>query len=347
MLPGILSQQGAASFPPSTDISTPIEVETPYVMAYPWDHGFGTKYANPGTVADQNGKSTEFTTAGTDFAWVGNGTYTVMAYPWNPGYGTKYTQPSPAPGSGYGVTWTHADDYITVAHSGTPFFTTYPWSAGFGTKVTNAASLPATFCEKVDFHPDDSALAFSMGDSPYIVAYPWTGSAYGTKFSNPATLPDAFSAGAQGIKFSPDGADLAIAHYANSSAAAISVYPWTGSGYGTRYSDATDALTSSGGEAGVSWHPTGTKIAQSTGTSPMVAVFPWSAGFGTKYSNPATAFTNFVSGISFDRSGTDIAGRSNNTPYLSTYPWSAAGFGTRYSNPATLPGNSGNDVTFN
>ena len=86
-------------------------------------------------------------------------------------------------------------------------------------------------------------------------------------------------------------------------------------------------------------------IAVSHSTSPFVSAYPWSAGFGTKYSNPATLPTGTGYGVAFSPSGNDIAVVHSTSPFVSAYPWSA-GFGTKYSDPATLPANAGYGVAF-
>ena len=77
--------------------------------------------------------------------------------------------------------------------------------------------------------------------------------------------------------------------------------------------------------------------------TPFVAAYPWSAGFGTKYSNPGTVPTGNGNNAAFGAS--DIAVAHVTTPFVSAYPWSA-GFGTKYSNPGTLPGGDGDGVDF-
>ena len=87
-------------------------------------------------------------------------------------------------------------------------------------------------------------------------------------------------------------------------------------------------------------------VAVSHTTSPYVSVYAWSAGFGTKYANPATAVADNGRGIRFKRDGSAIVIGSNLTPFIQAYPWSASGFGTKYANPATLPGNDADGVDF-
>ena len=71
-----------------------------------------------------------------------------------------------------------------------------------------------------------------------------------------------------------------------------------------------------------------------------------SAGFGTKYANPATLPGSTGLGVAFNPAGDTIAVASGGTPFVTAYPWSA-GFGTKYANPATLPPSTGRGVDFN
>ena len=97
----------------------------------------------------------------------------------------------------------------------------------------------------------------------------------------------------------------------------------------------------------VAFNPAGTDIAVAHTTTPFVSVYPWSAGFGTKYADPATPPASTGNGVDFSPNGTDIAIAHNTTPFISVYPWtSGTGFGTKYANPATLPTGTGNGVAF-
>lgn len=77
---------------------------TPYVSAYPWSSGFGTKYADPSTSVGGVGRDVAFNPAGTAIAIAGDITPFVSAYPWSAGFGTKYADPSTLPAAlGLGV----------------------------------------------------------------------------------------------------------------------------------------------------------------------------------------------------------------------------------------------------
>ena len=135
---------------------------------------------------------------------------------------------------------------------------------------------------------------------------------------------------------------IAVAH---DSSPNISAYPWSGSGFGTKYADPATLLTSSG--TGVAFSPDGSAIAAGHISSPFIAAYPWSgSGFGTKYTNPATLPTGLGFGVAFSPDGSAIAVAHANSPFITAYPWSGSGFGTKYANPATLPTGLGFGVAF-
>jgi hypothetical protein len=96
----------------------------------------------------------------------------------------------------------------------------------------------------------------------------------------------------------------------------------------------------------VAFNPAGNVVAYVVqGNSPWVYAYPWSSGFGTKYTAPATPPTGNGQGVTFDVLGANIAVAHTTTPFISAYPWSS-GFGTKYADPSTLPTGNGNGVTF-
>lgn len=42
---------------------------------------------------------------------------------------------------------------------------------------------------KANTLPESKHIAIAHDSSPYVTAYPWSSSGFGTKYSNPATLP--------------------------------------------------------------------------------------------------------------------------------------------------------------
>ena len=87
-------------------------------------------------------------------------------------------------------------------------------------------------------------------------------------------------------------------------------------------------------------------VALAHSTTPFITAYDFSAGFGSKYANPATLPTNIGLGVEWNKNGADIAVAHVTSPYITAYPWSA-GFGTKYANPSTLPTGSGQAVVFN
>ena len=88
-------------------------------------------------------------------------------------------------------------------------------------------------------------LAVAHNSSPYITAYPWSGSGFGTKYANPSTLPTGTG---NGVAFSPDNSAIAVAHLASPF---ITAYPWSSSGFGTKYANPSTLPTGNG--YGVAW----------------------------------------------------------------------------------------------
>jgi hypothetical protein len=188
-----------------------------------------------------------------------------------------------------------------------------------------------------------ASIAISHVSTPFVSAYPWSNATgFGTKFSNPATLP---TGQGNDVAFSPSGTSIAVAH---STTPFVSTYAWSNTtGFGAKFSDPVALSASIGNKAAFS--PSGTSIAIAHSATPFVSAYPWSnaTGFGTKFSNPATLPASTGIGAAFSPSGTSIAISHSTTPFVSAYPWSdATGFGTKFSNPIPLPAGTGNKVAF-
>ena len=70
---------------------------SPYVTAYPWSAGFGTKYANPSTLPGGLSYGVAFKPQGDAIAVGGYNSPYVTAYPWAAGFGSKYSNPATLP----------------------------------------------------------------------------------------------------------------------------------------------------------------------------------------------------------------------------------------------------------
>jgi hypothetical protein len=76
--------------------------------------------------------------------------------------------------------------------------------------------------------------------SPYITVYPWSGSGFGTKFSDPASVP---AGDGRSVTFSASDDVLFVGH---ATSPRITAYPWSGSGFGTKFSDPATVPTGDG-----------------------------------------------------------------------------------------------------
>ena len=98
-----------------------------------------------------------------------------------------------------------------------------------------------------------------------------------------------------GSKSGPYSGDIAVAHIGSPY---LSVYPWSSSGFGTKYADPATPPTGQG--TGVAFSPDGADIAVAHSVSPFINVYPWSSsGFGTKYADPSTSIPSTCKGVAF------------------------------------------------
>jgi len=239
----------------------------------------------------------------------------------------------------------------------------YPWTnSGFGAQVSPPA---LDFIEGaaygVEFSPSGGAVAIQYnntsgfaGTGPSsLVAYAWSSSGYGLKYTDPSSPPQCGNTGGiggngiTGVTFSKDGAYVAAT---TDQSPYIYVYDWSDStGFGTRKANPSILPAGQGGRC--SFNNAGTAIAVPHYGSPFLSVYPWSSsGFGAKYANPASIPTG--SAFSFGRNAVFAP---NDTHIISTYvvtsatklythQWSASGFGAAITSPTYT--NTPPDVDF-
>ncbi len=223
--------------------------------------------------------------------------------------------------------------YVAAATSVSPYIYVYPFDSttGFGAKYADPASALVGSAGKVAWNPTGTAITIQTYASPYINTYAWSRSGFGTKYSNPATLPTASGE----ATFSQD----AIVYGSGSSG--IYAYPFnTATGYGTKYANAATLPTSVGQAV---FNDTFTVIGAGANTPNLIA-YPWtsSGGFGTKYADPATLPPQPATSFSWNRAGTAAAvGYQTTTDYTTgtgaAWAFNAStGWGAKYANPATV-----------
>jgi len=162
---------------------------SPFIHAYPWSSGFGTKYANPASVPNNPIISVKFNPAGDVLLASGFATNFIPgAWAWSSGFGTKYANPATQMGLVTDGVWNSAGSVVLLSGQSSPYINAYPWSSGWGTKYANPATLPTSSANTITLAENETSVYIGVTNSPYIVGYDWsTSSGFGTKFANPAT----------------------------------------------------------------------------------------------------------------------------------------------------------------
>jgi hypothetical protein len=75
------------------------------------------------------------------------------------------------------------------------------------------------------------SVAVAHATTPFVTAYPWSGSGFGTKFTDPGTLP---ANTGFGVAFTAAGDAVAVGH---TTTPFVTAYPWSGSGFGTKFAN--------------------------------------------------------------------------------------------------------------
>jgi hypothetical protein len=120
--------------------------------------------------------------------------------PWSSsGFGSQYSSPgTPISSLGLSSAWDPAGQNVAFGSFSSPFIQVYQFASGFGTKYTNPATLPPSTVNGISFSGTGNSIALGHANTPFVTGYPFSkaqsptfGSGFGTKFSNPATLPPA------------------------------------------------------------------------------------------------------------------------------------------------------------
>lgn len=241
--------------------------------------------------------------------------------------------------SAYKLAWNSAGTALLIGHTSYPYATIFGFNAATNTYDTARYTPPSTYISgdaySVDWHPTGSYVALGTGSSPYINVYAISGTAWGSKSSNPSTLPANV---VNGIKFSPNGQYIALAEQSGY----VSVYGFSSGVIGTRYSQSCGSTVRD-----VDWSPDGTQLVVAVSNAyPYVEAYPWNnPGFGTKYTGPSPAPTNIgniARTAKFTPAGNAVILGGDGSD-LNAYEWSATGWGTKYTNGSV---NTSKDLSF-
>ena len=319
----------------------------PNLTVYRWDNGFGARITTPTGIFPTNGDvydiafrsdkkrfytANRASTAANSFRTqrFANGALDI-------GSSSMTT-----PGFAEACDLRPQNDWYGWAHSSTPGVSFKPADIdGFGAGArTSMGSYSAGRNIKFSGTGDDVLL--SVNPSPNIIAGPFTSAGPGTKYTDVASLPS--PTGINDVSWSATDSQIALGSAAGSPNVNIQAYKFTpGTGWGTKFTAPVLANSPTGSVAGIVFRKDNDVlvICNSTASAAIIA-YAWStAGFGTKFANPATLPAVGIGSVTrgksrFTKDGNNLIIGSTASPYIHAWAWSA-GFGTKYSDPSDLP----------
>jgi WD40 repeat protein len=285
---------------------------TPFLSVYPWTGAFGTEAA-AGTAIDATANGIKWRPDGAFVAVTNDGTMKLDVYPWNgTALGTPI-QPSATPtGIIEGVDWNSTGTVLVVATRTSPFVYAYSFDGATLTQLDT--DDPAGGATDVAFSPDDAYVAVSHLVSPYVTVLPWTGTAFGTKVSDPATPPPN---NGLSVAWSADGTFLAVG---GAGTPYVSLYPWASGAFGARVIPLSGDEPGSSVE-GVVFSRTGAFLGACEGVTPFVHTYPilQDGTLGTAV-NPGVDPAGACLDIDFSEDGAYVIVAHTTTPFFSAWP---------------------------
>lgn len=277
------------------------------------------------------------------FVFVGTNSFggnALAAYRWtdSAGFGTRLSDPSGVTSSVTGVAVNSDSSLVFVSTNDTPYVHAFPFTSasGFGTKFANPSTLPPN--STYDIAQTTGSVAVSHITSPFISAYAFS-SGWGTKYADPSTIPGRNS---RGVSFNASGNFLAgVGERQNVPDATLYGYTFSGSGFGTWTPNTSHVVNTS---FAVSFNPSGSVVAVGSDSSPFLFAYPYSSGWGTKFTDPASPAA-YPTGLGWHPTGNAVVTNVLGSPQIAAWPFSS-GWGTRFANPATLPPSTGYSADF-
>jgi hypothetical protein len=221
------------------------------------------------------------------------------------------------------------------------YLAAFPFSSvsGFGSVFYGPTPTAFATANSVTFTTDGLAVIGTLNSgSPF--AFRWTGSAWGTQYTNPSPVGSSSGDG----DVSPLNNFMC---YAESQTFPV-VFPWNSTtGFGARVRETSNTV---GTCNATEINRAGTVAVFGSASSPYIKAFPVTpSSIGTAFSNPSALPLNAVQGLDFNLTDSVLfVGFTSSSPFIHAYAWSnSTGFGSKYSNPSVLPGSSVFDVAFN
>ena len=292
----------------------------------------------------------------------------IFAYPFGQtGAGAKSGNPAsiPSTSAGGGVGWGNLESSILPvlfsATTTTPFVNAYPWSTStgsIGTKYTDPGTLATAAYGIKNFTITGSAVATTVATNatPYIHAYEMTTTGWGTKVSNPSTLP---TGSAWGVEATPATANTKYVGVVHNTTPFISVYEFGDPkpyGFQTKITNPGTLPSSTSGGGGLLFNGNNSAMVVASSTTPFIHAYAMTKSgpgatlsFGTKASDPGSLPSSSSWALDFTRNESHIGVVHDTSPFLSIYPWTNGSppvLGTKIANPSTFPGGNGYGIAF-
>ena len=199
--------------------------------------------------------------------------------------------------------------------------------AGFWTStLVPPTSPPGAECTAVDINANATYVAVGCTTTPYLHVWAITNGgagvpAWGTKVATVSDLPDG---AINGVKFSPDGTQIAIAI---DTSPYVEVYEFNGGTVGDKASPPGDLPDGIGYDvAWLNYNVTGlTNLAVAHAITPFVSIYPFTTDaaapgtFGTKLGDPSTPPTGTASSVGFHPNDDTVFVGHATDPFVTAY----------------------------
>lgn len=320
--------------------------QSPYITVYHWNNGFGGKITTPTGIFPTGGSVYDiaFRSDKKRFYTANNSSLNSTSYQtrrFANGVLDIGSSSMTTPGFAASCDLRPQNDWYGWAHNNAPGVSFKPADIdGFGSGARQGMTSYSGG-RNVKFSNSGDDVVMAVNPTPYIFAGPFTSTGPGTKYTDPATLPSPVTI--NDIAISPTNEQVALG-CEGSLTNNVQAYRFTpGTGWGTKFTAPASANRPTGSVAGVVFRKDNDVlvICNETATAAIIA-YAWStAGFGTKFADPATLPAVGPDAESrgksrFTKDGNNLIIGATGTPFVHAWAWSS-GFGTKYSDPSNLP----------
>lgn len=226
---------------------------------------------------------------------------------------------------------------VTNGSDGIPRAYEFSSVTGFGAQITSS-SLGASWLNDCAFTSTGDAIVYGLSSSPYIAALAFSAAGFGSRYSNPSTLP---TGQIGSVVFSPDNS---VIFAGSSSSPYINAYAWNSTtGFGSKYSNPATLPTGNARDIDITTAGDALAVASASVTNPTFRVYPWdnATGFGSAYSIPFNNRNKYSIAFSHNDDAIVAIGVFNTDANdFVSYQWSSlTGIGSSFTDPATVPKN--------